>query len=176
MRDVLRRAGTVLSAVALGLAVFVALATIVAPKVLGATPYTVLTGSMRPAMEPGTLAIVKPVAPGDVRIGDVLTYQLAPGRPEVVTHRVVGVNTGSDGVRSFRTQGDANSHADPDPVLPVQVRGRVVYAVPWLGHVNSAINSTNRSTAMLIGAGGLIAYGLWQVVGGVRQRRTARAA
>src|SRR5690625_3263655 len=131
---------------------------------------------MRPAMEPGTLAIVKPVAPGDVRIGDVLTYQVAPGRPEVVTHRVVGVNTGSDGVRSFRTQGDANSHADREPVLPVQIRGRVVYAVPWLGHVNSAINSTDRHTAMVIGAGGLIAYGLWQVVGGARQRRTATAS
>lgn len=171
MRNLLRRAGKILSALALGVAVFAALATIVAPRILGATPYTVLTASMRPAMDPGTLAIVRPVDARDIRVGDVLTYQVAPGRPEVVTHRVVGVISRSDGAGAFRTRGDANSHHDPDPVVPAQIRGRVIYAVPWLGHLNSAITSSTRHDALVIGAGGLVAYGLWQVIAGLNQRR-----
>ena len=67
-----------------------ALFTVVIPFVLGAQSYTVLTGSMRPGFEPGTLIAVRATDPEEIRIGDVITYQLEPGRPEVVTHRVVG--------------------------------------------------------------------------------------
>lgn len=169
----LRGAGTVASIVALSAAVAVALLTIVAPKLMGAAPYSVLTGSMRPAMEPGSLVIVRPVDPADIRIGDVITYQLHSGRPEVVTHRVVGIAASSGGERTFTTQGDANSTPDAEPVMEVQVRGRVAYMVPWLGHVNSAIHSATRSNLLIVAAVGLIGYGLWQVGNGWRARRSA---
>jgi len=174
----LRLAGTVLSAAALALAVGIALATIVIPKVMGAAPYTVLTGSMRPTMDPGALAIVRPVEAADISIGDVITYQLAPGEPEVVTHRVVGINAASGGERTFVTQGDANLRPDSEAVVPAQIRGEVAYSVPLMGHANSALNSDTRSTALVMGAVALIGYGVWQVGSEVvmRRRRTAAAA
>ena len=59
------------------------------PRMAGATPYTVLTGSMTPNLPPGTLVVVRPVDAGTIGTDSVITYQLASGEPEVVTHRVV---------------------------------------------------------------------------------------
>ena len=75
------------------------LAAVVVPRLAGATPYTVLTGSMTPAYPPGSLVVVRPVEPNEVRIGDVVTYQLRSGEPAVATHRVVGVGWSADGER-----------------------------------------------------------------------------
>lgn len=171
MRKPLLLTGTVLSAAALTVAMLVALATIIVPKLMGASPYTVLTGSMRPAMDPGALAIVQPVDPADIQVGDVITYQLRPGEPDVVSHRVVGVNAASGGGRTFIAQGDANAGPDAEAVIEAQIRGKIAYSVPWMGHVNSAINSQTRSTGLVLAAGALIGYGLWQVASGIRSRR-----
>ncbi|WP_265520545.1 signal peptidase I [Oerskovia flava] len=168
-----RLLGRVLGALLLAAALALALLLVVVPLFLGATPYAVLTGSMRPDMPPGSLVVVRPAEPEEIRVGDAITYQIASGRPEVVTHRVVGVGVTSEG-RTFTAQGDANALPDPDPVVPGQVRGVVVYAVPWAGYVSSAIGAEERRTALYLVAGGVVLYGLWQVAGGVRERRRAR--
>ena len=62
---------------------------VVVPRLGGATPYTVLTGSMRPGMPPGTLVVVRPIEPDQIATGMVVTYQLRSGDPTVVTHRVL---------------------------------------------------------------------------------------
>src|SRR4051794_850345 len=90
----------------------VIVAAVLVPRVAGATPYTILTGSMRPNMPPGTLVVIKPVPIKDITVGTVVTYQLRSGEPTVVTHRVVAVGTTLKGKRVFTTQGDANNVAD----------------------------------------------------------------
>ncbi|ROR73357.1 signal peptidase I [Bogoriella caseilytica] len=172
-RPLLRLLGRVLGALALTIALVVALATIVVPKLMGAMPYTVLTGSMSPAMEPGALAIVAPTEAQEIRIGDVVTYQPRPNDPAVVTHRVIGINVSATGT-TFTTQGDANTRTDPHPVVPEQIRGTVAYAVPWMGHVNSSLNAGSRSSLMVGAACALILYGLWQVGSGIHSRTPAR--
>ncbi|RYJ02767.1 MAG: signal peptidase I, partial [Actinomycetales bacterium] len=52
---------------------------VLVPRLAGATPYTVLTGSMRPTMPPGTLVVAKPVDPEALEVGDVVTVQLRSG-------------------------------------------------------------------------------------------------
>ena len=112
------------------------LAAVVVPRLGGATPYTVLTGSMAPVYPPGSLVVVRPVESTEVRIGDVVTYQLRSGEPAVATHRVVGVGWSADGERLLTTQGDANPVPDAEPVRGVQLRGEVWYSLPWVGHLN----------------------------------------
>ncbi|MFB8227164.1 signal peptidase I [Cellulosimicrobium sp. NPDC055967] len=158
-----------LGVLALGCAVALALVGVVVPLVLGATPYTVLTGSMRPTYAPGTMVVVRPVDVARVAPGDVVTYQLASGRPEVVTHRVVAVGVGPDDARVLTTQGDANAAPDPEPVRPVQLRGSVVYAVPLLGWVSSAVSGDTRRTVAVVAAAGLLGWGAWQVAAGLRE-------
>lgn len=180
-----RRTGwrAVLHAVLLGLSTGMllvvaglAVVLVVVPKVTGSTPLTVLTQSMEPALPPGTLLVVRPVPLDDVRIGDVLTYQIASGHPEVISHRVVSVTSSSDGERTFVVKGDAN--AEPDaPVRAVQVRGVLWYSVPVLGSVNQVVNGSRGWLVPLV-AGVLIAYGAVMVtigaVSAVRRRRAGR--
>jgi signal peptidase len=162
------------------LLILVALASIAAavlvPRLSGATPYTVLTGSMRPHLPPGTLVVVKPVDPDELQVGDVVTYQLESGESTVVTHRITSVDTRLDGKTVFTTQGDANDVPDPAQVLPVQVRGRLWYAVPYLGYVNNALNGAQRQVAVLVVSTALIGYAAFMFVGAVRDRRRSRTA
>ena len=107
-------------------------ATVGVPRATGATPYGVLTGSMRPELPPGSLVIVRPTAAADIGVGDVITYQLESGRPEVVTHRVVAVAPSEDGTTLFQHPGRRERH--PRRALggrgPDQRRRVVLAALP----------------------------------------------
>lgn len=146
------------------------------PRVGGATPYTVLTGSMRPTYPPGTLIVSRPVDARDIHIGDAITFQLKSGEATVVTHRVIATRMGEDGKLEFLTQGDANNTQDKDPVRAVQVRGRLWYAVPYLGHVNSALSGYQRQLATWAVGGLLGIYSIAQLVHGFRHRGSAAPA
>lgn len=147
---------------------------VLVPRLGGATPYTILTGSMQPALPPGTLVVVKPVQPEDVAVGTVITYQLESGRPTVVTHRVVRVGIDGTGQRIFSTQGDANNAPDAKPVLPAQVRGEQWYSVPYLGHLNNALAGGERAIAVYVVGFGLILYAASMFANAARDRRRDR--
>jgi signal peptidase I len=152
-----------------------ALLAVVVPLVLGTQTYTVLTGSMRPGMPPGTLVAVRETPSDRIRVGDVVTYQLRPGEPEVVTHRVVGVTHDNAGGTLLTTRGDANDVADP-PVQPAQVRGVVVYAIPFVGYPGMLVGGTTRGTLVLVLGAGVIGYGVVVLVADLVRSRRRRAA
>ena len=134
LRSVRTVAGKAFALLATGLVVVVLALAVIVPKLGGATSYTILTGSMRPTMPPGTLVVVKPVKPEQIRVGDVLTYQIESGKKAVATHRVERVEITLAGKYSFIMKGDANDVSDPSPVRPEQVRGKRWYAVPYLAY------------------------------------------
>lgn len=148
--------------------------TIVIPRLTGSTPYTVLTGSMRPTYPPGTLIVVKPHDPATLSAGDAITFQKESGEPEVVTHRIIMTRQNSQGERTFVTQGDANPSPDQNPVVPEQVRGKVWYSVPYLGYVNNVITGKQRAMMITIVVGGLLAYAGYMFVGAIRDRSRER--
>lgn len=138
---------------------------VVVPRLAGATPYTILTGSMEPRMPPGTLVVTRPVDPADLAIGSVVTYQLESGESQVVTHRVVGIGVDGDGETVFRTQGDANEVADPLPVRAEQIRGERWYAVPYLGRVGTFLGQDTRGRLVPIVGLGLLGYAALRLLG-----------
>ncbi|MCA5922059.1 MULTISPECIES: signal peptidase I [Curtobacterium] len=149
---------------------------IVVPKATGSMPLTVLTRSMEPTLPPGTLLVVRPVPVEDIRVGDVVTYQIVSGQPAVISHRVVSVASSSDGERTFVLKGDANAKADPAPVTAVQIRGVVWYSLPEIGIVNQVVNGS-RSWLIPAVAGVLLTYGAVMITAGVvstARRRRAR--
>lgn len=156
-----------------GLCVVILLALVVIPRVIGATPYTVISGSMEPGIPTGSVVVAEPQPFEEVGVGDVVTYQLEPGQAEVVTHRVVGIDT-VDGEPRLRTQGDANEEADPEPVRSEQLRGTVRYHVPYIGHVSTAVSGPVREQLSVVAGGALILYAAWLVFTEIRSRR-ARA-
>lgn len=169
-REVRRFLATVLGVVMLGTVVAAAAALIVVPKASGAKPLTVLTGSMQPVLEPGDVAVVRPVDTERLQIGDVITFQAESGNPQLTTHRIVGVVLTTDGVR-YKTRGDANGAADPVPVKPEQVKGEVWYSVPLVGYATTWVNGPTMTTVIQLVAFGLIIYGAFLLVAGALDRR-----
>lgn len=175
MRD---RIGFVSQAVAWFVIIGISAVLIVAvliPRLAGATPYSVMTGSMRPGMPPGTLVVVKPKPINEIQIGDVVTYQLRSGEPTVVTHRVVALGIRADGAPLLQTQGDANNVPDAVPVREIQIKGAEWYSVPYLGYVNRALTGSQRQVAVYVTAGALLLYAGWMFTSTmVDRRRKAR--
>jgi signal peptidase len=163
-----------LTAGALSLVVLVAALAVVVPRITGAQTFTVLTRSMEPTYPPGTLVVVRHVEPQDVRVGDVITFQVRSGNATVVTHRVTGATLSSDGEYSFITTGDNNATADEDAVQAEQIRGTVWYAIPWLGHLTGLRGSGGLATLVPIAGLALILSGgyLVNAWGIERARRT----
>lgn len=146
---------------------------VVIPRIFGATPYTIISGSMEPYLSPGTLVVVKPVEPADLSVGDVITVQLESGEEAVVTHRIQAVQYRADGQIQFITKGDANDIADAEPRLAVQVRGEVWYQVPYLGFLSTALSGAQRGWLVGVVILGLGGYALWMWIGALRDRRRA---
>jgi len=167
---------TALSTVLLLFVAAVAVLVIVVPALTGSTPRTILTGSMEPAYPAGTLVIDKPIDPAEVRIGDVITYQLASGQDLFVTHRVVSVSRSTNGDISFITKGDANSDPDPAAVTESQLSsgGEVWYAIPWIGWLNTAVGGSGRSWLVIAAAVLLFGYAGWQVLSWLLERKPRR--
>lgn len=161
---------------ALGFVVLIAVLALVVPWVSGSTAYTILTRSMEPALPPGTMIIVTPTEASDLRIGDAVTYQIESGKADVVTHRIIAITHVSDGTYRFTTQGDNNGSADEPQVIEEQIRGKVWYAIPYLGWVSAFMNGENRVWIVPILATGLFMYAGYLVASSlVSKRRKLRA-
>ena len=146
---------------------------VVIPRIGGATPYSILTSSMEPDFPPGSLVVIKPVDTKDLKVGDVVTYQLKSGDPTVVTHRVVAVTTTKQGGDlRFHTQGDANNTPDAKLVLPEQIKGKLWYSAPQLGRVTNLIDNAQRHAISVVIVGGLLAYAAYMFVSSARDRRS----
>ena len=127
-RRILTWAGGALVLVVVALAVAVA----VVPAVGGATPLTVLSGSMEPALPVGSTVVVRPQPAGSIAAGDVITFtdrDEGSAETRVVTHRVIEVRPGPE----FVTMGDANDTPDPGVVAAADVLGVQWYHVPYVG-------------------------------------------
>ncbi|MFC5503615.1 signal peptidase I [Lysinimonas soli] len=177
-KGALHYVGVGLSLGLMGLVALIAVLVIALPMVSHATPYTVLTSSMTPSYPAGTLVVVKSVDVHQIRLGDVMTYQIKSGQPEVVTHRVIRIiePTTPGGEPSFITKGDANSLPDSPAVKPVQVRGVVWYAVPYIGWVNNVVNGGLRNVIVPLVAGVLFLYAGFMIASGLVEARRRRAA
>jgi len=179
-RGILHYIGVGLSVGLLLLIIGAGVILIAIPRALGAIPLTVLTQSMEPILPPGTLIVDQPVTASDVHLGDVVTYQIASGKPDVITHRVVRIAMSSTGEETFTFKGDNNAFADAKPVIPAQIKGRVVYSVPWIGFVSLWMNGPARAVVVPIGACLLFLFAAWMFIRGgveeVRKRRRARGS
>ena len=174
MRTALTFLGRALATVVVVVGAAALLAGVVVPRLGGATPYTVLTGSMAPRYPVGSLMVVRPS--DDIQMGDVITYQLRSGEPTVATHRVVGVGFTHGGESRYTVKGDANEIPDPGLVQPEQIRGELWYAVPYLGYVSALMSGEQRQTLGVVFAAVLIGYAVWQVVAARKEKRAKEQA
>ncbi|MBS4031503.1 MAG: signal peptidase I [Clostridiales bacterium] len=123
------------------------------PSIAGYQMYIVLSGSMGPTFEAGSVVFVRPLDPIQLEAGDIITYRGNDGSETLTTHRVMEVV--SDGTLSFVTKGDANDVVDGSTVPAANIVGRVHYSVPYLGHL-MAFTQTKKGLVLLVIAPGLL--------------------
>lgn len=152
-------------------ALFAALVLIVVPVATGSQTYTVLTNSMAQKFPPGTFMVMKPAPFEDLKYGDVITFQLYSGKREVETHRIVGFGSTQAGEKTLITKGDNNGATDPNPVRAIQVKGKLFYAVPYVGFVANFLGNSDRGMWTVVAAVALIGYGAITVYTSVRKAR-----
>lgn len=103
----------------------------------GLKPYVIVSGSMEPAIQTGSLVFAEPELSDAVKSGDAVAYKLTDG--PVVVHRLVEV--ADDG--TYLMKGDANGAADMETVDPSQVIGPVSRVVPKAGYLAQYLMRTD---------------------------------
>lgn len=137
------------------------------PRFLGYESYSVVSGSMEPAIPVGSIVYVKPVEPVDVAEGDVIAFQSGDS---VVTHRVTR-NQQVEG--QFITKGDANAEEDVNTVPYGALFGRVERHYPMLGALLGLYGSmVGKVYVLCFAACGAM---LNVLAGRMRERRRQRA-
>jgi signal peptidase I len=103
----------------------------------GTLPFMPIYGSsMEPTLQSGSLLTINPVNPNDIKVGDIIIYNVPKmvreyyNYPSVVSHRVIEIKTTPS--LGFRTKGD-NTSEDPFTIRPIDIRGTVGKQIPYLG-------------------------------------------
>lgn len=112
--------------------VVVLAAVIYIPGMIGLQEYEVITGSMEPELSVGSLIFVKSIDNHQLEVGDIIAFSRLGDN--VVTHRVVSNDQNS---QVITTKGDANEKNDLFPVEYKDVRGKVIFSIPFLGYIVS---------------------------------------
>ena len=124
------------------------------PAVFGHRLYIVLSGSMAPTFDAGSMVVVQPTSPSELQVGDIITFTGPEDGEKLITHRIVGLTAGEE--LAFITKGDNNQSDDPEPVGADQVVGRVRFALPYAGRVADFAQTKGGLLALVIIPGALI--------------------
>jgi signal peptidase len=89
---------------------------------------------MEPTISAGDVVIDARISPLDARVGDVVTFRDPEDQSKLITHRVKRIRRSGSHLW-FTTQGDANNTTEHWRIAANGELGRVVYAIPWIGHV-----------------------------------------
>ncbi|MCR4264086.1 MAG: signal peptidase I [Candidatus Roizmanbacteria bacterium] len=102
----------------------------------GYRAFVVMSASMEPQIQTGSLIITQKVNPHDLQEQDVVTFVRPDDTQEFVTHRIVSVSK-PEGIPLFKTKGDNNDTEDIWTLVGGGVVGKVVTVIPKLGYALS---------------------------------------
>lgn len=106
--------------------------------------YVVLSGSMLPTIEVKDVVVTKKIPEEDLKEGDIITF-ISPDQRFggiSVTHRIIEkLYDETEGIYTYRTQGDNNNVADAVPVPNSNILGKVILKIPKLGFIQEILAS-----------------------------------
>lgn len=103
---------------------------------VGIVPYVVVSGSMEPTIQTGSLCFInKHAAYSSIRVNDIIAYRAPTGAN--VTHRVVRITS-----EGFETQGDKNNTSDGFSTNQNNFLGKNVFSIPKLGYAVREMQTT----------------------------------
>lgn len=110
--------------------------------VAGFRIFTVITESMVPKYQVGDAIFTQTIEPSQIKVGDDITYlgTAESFKDKIVTHRVIKIEKGEDGLYIFQTKGIANDEPDPK-INESQIYGKVIYKIKSISYLNSVIGN-----------------------------------
>jgi signal peptidase len=166
VKKLLRNSFTVLLVILLLLTLSLAISSKLsggAPKILGYEILEVLSGSMEPHIQTGSVIAVKPgIDKSLLKVGDIVTYKTTDNPNMLITHRVIEVqNKGTQ--RLFTTKGDANDAPDRQPIPDEQIVAKYInITIPYVGYFIHFEKTTAGIITLLIVPGTILV--MWQVL------------
>lgn len=109
---------------------------LIIPRLLGYQSLAVLSGSMEPEISVGSVVYVKSTEPGELQVGDIITYRLSGDT--MVTHRIEEINRED---QTVITKGDANETEDGSPISFSDIVGKAAFHLPWIGYISIYIKT-----------------------------------
>lgn len=137
----------------------IAIAWLIASWALGLHLVFLATGSMSPTMPAGTAVIERTADAADLGVGDVVSVPRAHD-DQLVTHRIVAIGDEEADRRTLTLRGDANDADDAEQYIVTRA-GVVLFAIPGLGFVLSAVTSPIGLAVLGLVLAGAVLWVLW---------------
>lgn len=111
---------------------------IIIPTMFHIVPYIVLSGSMEPEIQAGSIVYIdRNIKAEEIQEKDVVGYCMDNGVK--VVHRIIQLDREN---HTAVTKGDANQVEDITPVSLEQIEGRAVISIPYIGYGVAWMRST----------------------------------
>lgn len=120
--------------------------------------FTVQSGSMAPSVPAGAVVLARPQ--DNYKRGDIITFAKGNGiksQKSTTTHRVVSTRKEGDTIQ-YQTKGDRNKTNDPQPIVKKQIIGKVIFALPFVGHPVSYAKTLQGFIVLIIIPSTIIVY------------------
>jgi signal peptidase len=95
----------------------------------------VMSGSMEPSIHVGSIVFVQKVNPTTLKQNDIITFASTNDSNVSITHRLTGIEE-KNGTTLYHTKGDANTSQDTSEISTSQIKGRVIFSLPYLGYLS----------------------------------------
>lgn len=140
------------------------------PNFMGYQVKTVLSGSMEPTFQTGSVIAIDPdIDKVNLQKGDVITF--LKDESTIVTHRIIEAEKTGDGA-TYTTKGDNNANADGEAVISDNVIGTYTgFTIPYLGYMLNFANSKMGSVLLMIVPGVLLliysGFTIWRAIAAI---------
>jgi signal peptidase I len=134
------------------------------PALTGHRSMTVLTGSMEPTLETGSVVVDEVIHPTEARIGDIVTFTDPSNPGRLITHRLRSARVEGNTAHMV-TKGDANDTVEKWSVPVDGEIGRVIYHVPKLGYVRALVGTRQGYVVLMVALlllGGWVLMDVWR--------------
>lgn len=114
----------------------------------------VASGSMMPTLNRGDLIVVH----GGLNVsdivaeygtGDIVIFRNPTNPSDLIVHRAVEKHQDAEGWY-LKTRGDANPNTDQWKVYDRDLEGKVVWSIPYLGHIPLFVHTTTGMTVIVV--------------------------
>ena len=104
------------------------------PILFGCHPIVVLSGSMEPKLQKGSVIYYEKCLEKDLKEGDIITFEIDK---KIISHRINQIDNGL-----IETKGDANDSVDALKIHYENIKGKVInFSIPFIGYYILLVNN-----------------------------------